>query len=60
MSLVRLRVPTMNWIQSRARANDRGLGLVSMQERLRFGGGEFFIWSKPSLVRKWKGGSATT
>jgi signal transduction histidine kinase len=27
----------------------RGLGLVSMRERLRSVGGEFSIWSKPSL-----------
>ena len=27
----------------------QGLGLVSMRERLRFVGGEFSIWSKPSL-----------
>jgi signal transduction histidine kinase len=28
---------------------DHGLGLVSMRERLRSVGGEFSIWSKPSL-----------
>ncbi len=28
---------------------DHGLGLVSMRERLRLVGGEFSIWSKPSL-----------
>jgi signal transduction histidine kinase len=32
-----------------------GLGLVSMRERLRSVGGEFSIWSKPSLGTQVKG-----
>jgi PAS domain S-box-containing protein len=35
--------------------NRHGLGLVSMRERLRSVGGEFSIWSKPSLGSQVKG-----
>jgi signal transduction histidine kinase len=37
-----------------AREN-HGLGLVSMRERLRSVGGEFYIWSRPSLGTQIKG-----
>jgi len=49
-SLVRLRVSDdgIGFNPEHVR-NYRGLGLVSMQERLRSVGGEFSIWSKPSL-----------
>jgi signal transduction histidine kinase len=35
--------------------NKHGLGLVSMRERLRSVGGEFSIWSRPSLGSQVKG-----
>ena len=35
--------------------NAHGLGLISMRERLRSVGGEFFIWSRPSLGSQVKG-----
>jgi PAS domain S-box-containing protein len=42
-----------------AREN-HGLGLVSMRERLRSVGGEFYIWSKPSLGTQVKGTAPAT
>ena len=40
--------------------NKHGLGLVSMRERLRSVGGEFSIWSRPSLGTKVKGTAPAT
>ncbi len=48
--LIRLRVADDgNGFDPENVSNYHGLGLVSMRERLRFVGGEFSIWSKPSL-----------
>ena len=49
-SILRLRVSDdgVGFASERA-PNHSGLGLVSMQERLRSVGGELSIWSKPSL-----------
>jgi PAS domain S-box-containing protein len=43
-----------------AAGSDHGLGLVSMRERLRSVGGEFCIWSKPSLGTQVKGSVPAT
>ena len=55
-SLVELRVSDdgIGFNPDQARKN-HGLGLVSMRERLRSVGGEFSIWSKPSIGTQVKG-----
>jgi PAS domain S-box-containing protein len=55
-SVVELRVSDdgIGFNPEQAREN-HGLGLVSMRERLRSVGGEFSIWSKPSLGTQVKG-----
>jgi PAS domain S-box-containing protein len=49
-TLVRLRISDdgIGFDSNRTR-NSQGLGLVSMRERLRLAGGNFSIWSRPSL-----------